>query len=1058
MKVAVLLRFYRRLRISIRTVVIAFFLLATIVTASVAISFQYYFSKTLATESTLAMYNKTAADTRDYLDLIDEKASQTAGILAQFTHFDKNNVVSDETTRLYMQGMLRNPLMFGVYLAFANGDFYQLVNLDSDKDARAKLHAEQQDRWLVITIKGQGKARKETLAFYDDKFQLRVTKTQLTNFDPRRRSWYTEAKRGEIHKTLPYLFQGLQKPGETYATKLEESEAVLAVDITMSSLSDYLRQQGLGQDNEIYIYQETGQLVATNQIIEAKKLPAAPKISLTKKQQDLVASIPYLTVSNENDWPPINFAASGQPYGYAIDVLNYISQMTGIELHYVNGMRWPELADMFVNGELDVLQPVFYDKGRQWLGSLTDAFLDVPYGVITAIGKDKITHIEQLKGKTVAIPEGWLLATSLEEQFPEIKIKQVPTVRDMFDAVRAGKVDAAIDTAPILNYTAKQFFIDDVTLSQSLDFGAAAFPNELNFMLNKSKPGLAELFNVALSQLKPEHKRALEDKWFEQKWYRANNEVDYQLGTVPYSELMKRVDAPSPERLETVNIKGKEHFVFTTRFGGEHDNRDIFSIVTPVSTVLAPGIEKVKMAIGLTALASMLLLPLSWFLAKPFVNPIHQLAKDSEKITNRRYDEVENVESSIQELHDLGVSMHKMSHSIQQHEQAQRELMDAFIKLIAQAIDDKSPHTAGHCERVPQLAFMLIREAEKASSGPFSEFSFKSAEEWREFEIAAWLHDCGKITTPERIIDKGTKLETLYNRIHEVRMRFEVLWRDTEIDYLLKKSEPEANNPALLLEKEQKQQQLQADFAFMANANIGSEFMSNEDVEHLNKLAQQTWQRHFDNRLGLSHVELSRYQETTYALPVTEFLLSDRPEHLEQRIRSTDYDPSFGIKMDIPEYLYNTGELYNLSISRGTLTAEDRFKINEHIISTIRMLENLPFPDELKRVPRYASTHHESMKGTGYPRGLSAEDLSIPERVMVLADIYEALTAADRPYKKAKTISQSLDILHKMALNEHIDIDVFELFLTSGVHTQYANRFLPESQIDEVDIGQYLRS
>jgi len=273
----------------------------------------------------------------------------------------------------------------------------------------------------------------------------------------------------------------------------------------------------------------------------------------------------------------------------------------------------------------------------------------------------------------------------------------------------------------------------------------------------------------------------------------------------------------------------------------------------------------------------------------------------------------------------------------------------------------------------------------------------------------------------------------------------------------LKKSEPAANAAVLLAEKEQKQQQLQEDFAFMANANIGSESMSHDDVEHLNKLAQQTWQRHFDNRLGLSHVELSRYEQTTEDLPVTERLLSDKPEHLEERVRGTDYDPSFGIKMDIPEYLYNTGELYNLSIIGGTLTAEDRFKINEHIISTIKMLENLPFPDELKRVPRYASTHHESMKGTGYPRGLSAEDLSIPERVMVLADIYEALTAADRPYKKAKTISQSIGILHKMALNEHIDIDVFELFLTSGVHTQYAKRFLPESQIDEVDIAQYLR-
>jgi len=233
--------------------------------------------------------------------------------------------------------------------------------------------------------------------------------------------------------------------------------------------------------------------------------------------------------------------------------------------------------------------------------------------------------------------------------------------------------------------------------------------------------------------------------------------------------------------------------------------------------------------------------------------------------------------------------------------------------------------------------------------------------------------------------------------------------------------------------------------------------MNDDDIERVKEIGQQTWQRHFDNHLGLSHIELMRYEDNTVELPITESLLSDKPEHLFERVRSTNYDPDFGIKMDVPEYLYNTGELYNLSISRGTLTAEDRFKINEHIISTIKMLENLPFPEELKNVPRYASTHHETMKGSGYPRKLSADDLSIPERVMVLADIYEALTAADRPYKKVKPISVALNILHKMVLNEHVDVEIFELFLTSGVYLSYAKRFLPEEQIDAVDIKQYLR-
>jgi HD-GYP domain-containing protein (c-di-GMP phosphodiesterase class II) len=162
--------------------------------------------------------------------------------------------------------------------------------------------------------------------------------------------------------------------------------------------------------------------------------------------------------------------------------------------------------------------------------------------------------------------------------------------------------------------------------------------------------------------------------------------------------------------------------------------------------------------------------------------------------------------------------------------------------------------------------------------------------------------------------------------------------------------------------------------------------------------------------------------------------------------------------MDIPEHLYNLGEVYNLSISRGTLTDEDRFKINEHMISTIKMLESLPFPEELSNVPRYASTHHETMKGSGYPRKLPGSELSIPERLLAVADVFEALTASDRPYKKAKPVSVAIDILHKMVLDNHIDRDCFELFIRDKVYEEYAHRFLPPEQLDDFDASSYLGS
>ena len=387
--------------------------------------------------------------------------------------------------------------------------------------------------------------------------------------------------------------------------------------------------------------------------------------------------------------------------------------------------------------------------------------------------------------------------------------------------------------------------------------------------------------------------------------------------------------------------------------------------------------------------------------------------------------------------------------------ESQQALMDSLFRLIAGAIDAKSPYTGGHCERVPELAFMLAREASEVQSGPLAAFGFSSESEWREFRIGAWLHDCGKVTSPEYVVDKATKLETIYNRIHEIRTRFEVLLRDAEILALKAIAGGEPADAAWAA-FEARKAQLFDDFAFLAECNLGGEFMAPERIERLQRIADQTWWRHFDDRLGLADAELKRYPAGAPALPVQERLLTDRPEHLVPRTESPALDPQFGFQMKVPEYLYNRGEVHNLRIGRGTLTEEERFKINEHIIQTVVMLERLPLPRDLRRVPEYAGTHHETLIGTGYPRKLTDKDLSVPARIMAIADIFEALTANDRPYKKVKSLSESIRILHQFKKDRHIDPVLFDLFLQSGIYKAYADRFLMPEQIDEVDIAPYL--
>jgi len=386
---------------------------------------------------------------------------------------------------------------------------------------------------------------------------------------------------------------------------------------------------------------------------------------------------------------------------------------------------------------------------------------------------------------------------------------------------------------------------------------------------------------------------------------------------------------------------------------------------------------------------------------------------------------------------------------------ARKELLESFIQLVAGAIDAKSPYTGGHCQRVPELTKMLAQAACDATEGPYAGFSM-NAEQWEALHIAAWLHDCGKVTTPEFVVDKATKLETLHNRIHEIRTRFEVLKRDALIERLQAEA-GEAGTARAQAAAAPALAELDADYAFVAASNVGGETLAPEALARLRLIGERRWQRTLDDSLGLSGDEASRQLKPRPPLPATETLLQDRPEHIVPRPagdRLADGN-RWGFRLRQPELLYHRGELHNLAIARGTLTDEERYKINDHIVQTIKMLHELPFPKHLRSVPEIAGGHHERMDGRGYPRGLSGTQMSPQSRMMAIADVFEALTADDRPYKPGKPLSEALAIMQRMAREGHLDRELYDLFLTAGVCQAYAARFMPPDAVDVADVGVY---
>ena len=332
------------------------------------------------------------------------------------------------------------------------------------------------------------------------------------------------------------------------------------------------------------------------------------------------------------------------------------------------------------------------------------------------------------------------------------------------------------------------------------------------------------------------------------------------------------------------------------------------------------------------------------------------------------------------------------------------ELFESFINLINLAIDEKSHYTGGHCQRVPALTMMLADAVNATTDGPLASFTMDDRDRY-ELKIAGLLHDCGKVTTPVHVVDKATKLQTLFDRVELIDTRFEVLKRDREIESLRQQLALRVQiNPSaemqVTIEAREKIDALDADREFVRFANRGTEAMADDAIKRIRDLGHQhTWR-------SVAGIE-------------TEFLTTD--------------------------------EVENLTIRSGTLTQSERNTINHHIVATIKMLEQLPWPKHLRRVPEYAGGHHERMDGKGYPKGLTRDQMSVQARAMGIADIFEALTASDRPYKPGMKLSQAMNIMHKFKQNGHIDPDLFDVFVTNRIYERYAEQFLNPLQIDAVN-------
>jgi len=1051
--------------ISIRINLLTYFALVTGLIISLLLGLQYRNSIELAEEAAGRTFQQLAAKTSLYIENRDSLYNSLIEMIANDRQLSVFPQVGENHPALksFVSILKNDGNIFSIYVGKENGDFFQVIDTIKYHQLTDEFQLSDKPHWATIHIDASSPGLKNWI-FYNEQLEQIATRQQNSRYNPSNRPWFNKARQQpNVIRTAPYLFSLLDDAGITYAKSMSDGRSVLGMDITMATLNDFLTNQKTNDNNEIFLYDKYGEKFASSDLLSVAGQDEQPtsqnikKLELTDAEQQFVAANPRLIVSNEIDWPPIDFALRGKPLGYSIDYLQLLADKMGIELRFVNGYTWSELMTLFKDGGLDLLHSAYYEADREQFALFSKPIHNIKNMIIHR-NDQAFKSMDDLNGKTIAVPEGWSTIDFIKANYPQINVKPVPSSYDTYFAVSRGEVDALIDHELSMQFITSKFELNNLSIGpwfQAFDDNKA---KNLHIMVSPDQPLLITLINRAIDAITPDELDTLQQRWanpFCARGQQCDNAVISRDNIV--HQLFTNPDLQANNSLLKLSRSGIDYFGYSAGMPTFGDLGIRLGMTEPADRFINPFLEKISFSMQIAFAVSLLIFPVVFYATRKILEPIKALMLENDKISARQFDRVARVNTNIKEMLSLSDSLIDLSKNVQKYELQQQELMDSFIHLIATAIDTKSPYTGGHCTRVPDIARLLAEAASQSNSAPFKDFAFTTEDEWREFKIGSWLHDCGKVTTPEYVVDKATKLETIDNRINEIRTRFDVLWRDRLIEAGKRLLEGESLE-SVEQWKQASLEKLQDDFAFIAECNIGGEYMSDDKIERLNQIAGYGWQRYFSNRLGLSGVEMQQLQGCPdEQLPCEESLLADKPEHVIARDNFDHQEyAQMGFKSDVPEALYNRGELYNLSIRRGTLTEEERFKINDHVIQTIRMLETLPLPEHLQKVPEYAGTHHETLIGTGYPRKLTKEQLSIPARIMALADVFEALTASDRPYKKAKTLTEALKIMSFMVKDQHIDKDIFELFLRSEVYLKYARSALMPQQIDEVNIEDYL--
>ena len=963
---------------------LAFTLLIILVGATFSSIF-YYQTKDIITDLTSNAFGFTVEETALKTSGLFENAESLVSVIASHEITNTTNKAERKPHfNFLLSSFSKTKNITSAYIAFNDGDFYLVRRLLSKNKRSSFFNAPDETRYVIQVSEKNLDTNSGEYRYYDESLSLISVQSDITygQFDPRTRHWYQMAMaRHQAITADPYVFFTTKEIGTTIAQRSPSSRAVIAADISLTKLTQFLTDFKTTENTKVALLTRgAGMIASVDNTINGHltKLTPNTPIRLPLLDDKVLKDVLMNREKHQQKNSLVEIDSQGQ---------NWLSMVRNIELP--NNIQYT-LVIAIPTSELLSEATIMLIKSAIWLTTLLVIFLLLTNKLASKMTKSIYYLVKQTN------------------QIRDFNFKRKFDFRSNVKEVNM--LGSAMNQ---MNATITEFIEMNKLLAEEDDFSklqSVLLDKTINIC--EAKAGVLYLIDEDESNLLLPQVTMINNKQFKQ----------HTLIPLRINELPEQIqEGVIDQSLVKLDFKDKDYVAFTHNSGLESVISHLEDKIQ--NLVLVPLFNRQNSLIGCLT-----------------------LLMDTELNTHHK--------AFIQAISSNAA----LSIETRQLIQSQDELFESFIMLLASAIDGKSSYTAEHCKRVPEIMKLLAQAAHTTDTGPYAEFELTKSSK-QAIHVAAWLHDCGKITTPEYVIDKATKLETIYDRLHEVRMRFELIKKETELAFC--KRELNGEDPITLatgLKKELKI--LDEEFLLVAACNQGDIVMDDWTTNQLNKIAKRKWTRTLNDRVGLSHLELARKLRsgTTPNLPVQESLLADKEEHkiLRDEGHTSDNYHKLGFNMKQPELLYNRGELYSLMVKRGTLNEEERYKINEHIIQSSLMMDKLNFPKHLKNVPEIACGHHEKMDGSGYPKGLTADEMSPLAKMMAIADIFEALTSDDRPYKKPNTLSQSLEIMSRMRDQKHIDAELFDLFVENGVYKEYAVKYLDEKQIDSIQPEKFL--